>query len=299
MAVFYFPQVWNHATQSYVMQNKYTGREIRTEEFQAVFTSFFHDGEHLLVYHIPALLQKLYALARIINRLKGYRFYGCSLLFIYDGDHDMQEAYTRCVSDSPSSRSKRGESLDRYALRRGDNTHRQETTTLRRSRSEDLLLGPVTKRSHPGRRKRGELNIRIVDFAHTTTGRDYLPYSADRERDRDRDRGGGGGNKTREVSSGKGYQADVDPESGLIYARFPPHHPEQPDLGFLFGLRNLSETLHRIWDEERARRFRASSRADAQEEQLHPLSCDGKEIFDVIFGSSGFPGEIDPGMVST
>jgi inositol-hexakisphosphate 5-kinase len=273
------------------MQNKYTGREVRTEEFQAVFASFFHDGEHLLVHHIPALLQKLYALARIINRLHGYRFYGCSLLLIYDGDHDVQEAYTRCVSDSPSSRSKRGDSLDRGALRRGGDhahAHTQEAAGLRRTHSEDLLLGPVARRSHPGRRKRGELNLRIVDFAHTTTGRDYLPCGAERDRDRDRA-------KMKEVSSGKGYQADVDPESGLIHARFPPHRPERPDLGFLFGLRNLSETLHRIWDQERARRFRGGAR----EEQLHPLSCDGKEIFDVIFGASGFPGEIDPGMVST
>ena len=164
---------------------------------------------------------------------------------------------------------------------------------LRRSHSEDLLLGPVAKRSPSGRRKRGELNIRIVDFAHTTTGLDYLPYSADLAI--------GGGGETLEVCSGKGYQADVDAESGLIYARFPPHHPEQPDLGFLFGLRNLSETLHRIWDEERARRARASRAGGAahEEEQLHPLSCDGMEIFDIIFGSSGCLGELDPGMIST
>ena len=304
-----FPQVWNHATQSYVMQNKYTGREVRTEEFQAVFASFFHDGEHLLVHHIPALLQKLYALARIINRLKGYRFYGCSLLFIYDGDRDVQEAYARCVSESPSSRSKRGESIDRYALRRGDQqTQKQETTaSLRRTHSEDLLLGPVGRRSHAGRRKRGELNIRIVDFAHTTTGRDYLPSVVDRDRERERDRGER--TKAKEgkgvsMSSGKGYEADVDPDSGLIYARFPPHHPEQPDLGFLFGLKNLSETLHRIWDQERARRFSGGGAAGVGAvredlEQLPPLSCDGKEIFGVIFGTGGFAGEIDPGMVSS
>lgn len=269
------------------MQNKYTGREIRTEDFQSVFASFFHDGERLLIPHIPVLLQKLYALARIINRLKGYRFYGCSLLFIYDGDHDVQESYSRCVSDSPSSRTKRGESLDRYSPRHPD--HKQENTSLRRCNSEDLLLGPVARRSHPGRRKRGEVNIRIVDFAHTTTGGDYLPYAGEQPLDRAR---------AREISSSKGYQADVDPESGLIYARFPPHHPEQPDLGFLFGLKNLCKTLERIWDQERARRFK-TSRDGVHEEQLHALSCDGKEIFDVVFGSPGFPGVIDPGMVST
>jgi len=284
-------QVWNHKTQAYIMQNKYTGREVRTEDFPSVMASFFHDGEHLLVYHIPVLLQKLYALARIIYRLKGFRFYGCSLLFIYDGDHDIQEAYARCVSDSPSSRSKRGESLDRYPFRRGVKDYKQLEggATLRRAHSEDLLLGPVARRAHPGRRKRGEVNIRIVDFAHTTTGRDYLPPTASASHDVSP------APITKVVTSGQGgYQAEVDPASGLIYARFAPHHPEQPDLGFLFGLKNVAETLHRIWEKERAKRF-----CSGKEEQLHPLCCDGKEIFDVIFGTPGAPGEIDPGMLST
>ncbi|KAF9519557.1 hypothetical protein BS47DRAFT_1254889, partial [Hydnum rufescens UP504] len=126
-------QVWNHVTQSYETQDKYTGRDVRTEDFPSVLSKFFCDGQNLLVYHIPIILHKLYALAGIISRLNGYRFYGCSLLFIYDGDHETQ------------------------------------------------------------------------DGAKSTTG----------------------------------YQADLDPETGLIRARFPPHHPEQPDLGFLFGLKNI------------------------------------------------------------
>jgi len=49
-------------------------------------------------------------------------------------------------------------------------------------------------------------------------------------------------------------------------------------------LKNLAETLQRIWDEERARRFRAGS---SRKEQLYPLSGEGKEIFDVVFGVDG------------
>ncbi|KIM25863.1 hypothetical protein M408DRAFT_57511, partial [Serendipita vermifera MAFF 305830] len=130
--------VWNTVKKEYVSQNKYTGREIRTEDFPSVLASFFNNGECLLTYHIPLLLQKLSALAQIIYRLKGFRFYGCSLLFIYDGDATIQTEYERSI-----------------------------------------------------------------------------------------------------LQSGKGYQAQVDPETGLLYARFPPHHPDQPDLGFLFGLKNL------------------------------------------------------------
>lgn len=244
-----------------------------------------HDGERLLVHHIPVLLQKLYALARIIYRLKGYRFYGCSLLFIYDGDHDAQESF-RSLSESIASRPKRSQSIGRHSERVD---HKLNVNTLRRCQSEDVLAGPLVKSLHRGRRKRGELVIRIVDFAHTTTGHDYLPAP-------------GGLNLTSmpELSSGKGYEAAMDPETGLLYARFPPHHPEQPDLGFLFGLKNLASALERIWDDERTRRFKASRFSPtAAPEQLGVLNAEGKDIFEVIFGSRGRPGEIDPGMISS
>ncbi|KAI0036019.1 hypothetical protein K488DRAFT_7898, partial [Vararia minispora EC-137] len=153
-------QVWNTKTQSYVSQDKYQGREVKTEDFAQVLATFLNDGERLLVYQIPLVLAKVYALARIVNRLRGYRFYGCSLLLIYDGDREAQEA-----------------------CRAG---------------------------------------LRIVDFAHMTTGRDWVPYpdgAAD--------------------AAGVGYSGDVDPATGLVYARFSPHYPDQADRGFLFGLRSV------------------------------------------------------------
>jgi len=229
-----------------------------------------------MTYQIPVLLQKLYALARIINRLKGFRFYGCSILLIYDGDRDAQEALRSAVLENPSSRSKRGESLERRSQ-----SQSHDHTPLRRSHSEDLLVGSVAKRSS-GRRKRGEINVRIVDFAHTTTGRDWLPYSE--------------GDRPREADSGsKGYNAEVDPETGLIYARFPPHYPEQPDRGFLLGLKNLTSALEGIWNAERIHRVKATrDNPSTAQPQLPPLSLEGKEIFDEIFG-----GEEDSGMIST
>ncbi|KAG8851980.1 hypothetical protein FRB96_008995 [Tulasnella sp. 330] len=276
-------QVWDNTTQSYATQDKYTGRDIRTEEFPSVLSSFLHDGENLLVYHIPVLLQKLYGLARLIYRLKGYRFYGCSLLFIYDGDREAQEHY-KAATDAPTSRTKRGESLDRRDRAVAPGVSKP---TLRRTASEDLLLGPIAKRSHRGRRKRGELFIRIVDFAHTTTGRDYIPLSARPEVI-----------DSTTAPNTKGYQADVDPETGLLLARFPPKRPEKPDLGFLFGIMNLCKTLETIWNEERAKRFRAA-REGKIVEQLSPLSQQGKEIFSAIFERDDPFEGVDPGMLST
>ncbi|KAL5488178.1 KCS1 [Sanghuangporus weigelae] len=282
-------QVWDRASGTYRTQDKYRGREIKSEEFRSVLSSFLNDGEKFMAYHIPGILQKLYALAEIVNRLVGYRFYGCSLLFIYDGDSEAQDAARAYFCERPSSRKKRGESM----TRRGTDS-RKAAQTLRRSHSADLILSPSDKpesdsngSSSPTRRRRsGEVNVRIVDFAHTTTGNDYVTLPSD-----------GQMQKAGEVSSGKGYQADIDAETGLIYARYPPHYPERPDRGFLFGLKNLTETLERLWDEERIRRMKASrDDPSAIALQLPPVNTEGKAIFDRVFGP---PGEEDLGEIST
>jgi len=254
-----------------------------------VLASFLHDGERLLAYQIPIILNKLYVLARIINRLKGYRFYGCSLLMIYDGDREAQDALRSVTLEQPTSRTARGESLERQSA--SQNKSKADRPGLRRAHSEDLLGGPVAVRSGR-RRKRGEVNIRIVDFAHMTTGRDWQPYPPDFDH-----RAAQG--QVQEVTSSKGYQADVDPETGLIYARFPPHWPEEPDRGFLFGLKSLAGALEKIWNDERIHRIKIS-RDDpgAVKDQLAPLSTEGKHVWEEIFGPGAEDGE-DPGMMST
>ena len=271
-------------TQSYVTQDKYMGRE--SSHGGIPFGTCVIPIRRRTATRIPdsrPASKKIYSLARIINRLKGYRFYGCSLLLIYDGDHESQEAFRSSAMEHPSSRSKRGESLERSRSRP---ECKQEKPNLRRSHSEDLLVGPIAKRSS-GRRKRGEVSVRIVDFAHTTTGRDWLSYPASLDR-----------SMSHEITSSEGYHADIDPQNGLIYARFPPHFPDEPDRGFLFGLKSLSEALEKIWNEERIRRIKAS-RDDPSgvAYQLPPLATDGKEIFEKIFGS--VDADDDPGTLST
>jgi inositol-hexakisphosphate kinase len=271
-------------------QDKYKGREIRKDEFATVLGSFFHNGERSLVYHIPVVLQKIYELARVINRLKGYRFYGCSLLLIYDGDPETQTAYRATVLENPSARSRRGESLERQPTPAEPTAGNSlaDTPPLRRSHSEDLLLGPVARRVH-GRRKRGEVNLRIVDFAHTTTGRDWVPYVPDVDP---------GALSLPDGADGKGYTTALDPETGLVYARFPPHFPDEPDRGFIFGLKNVAGALAKIWNDERKRRVKLF-REDAASAPppLPSLPTDGRQIFDEVFG--GVENYEDIAMLST
>ena len=316
-------------------QNKYNGRGIKADDFASVLASFLHDGERLLVHQIPILLSKIYSLAKIVNRLKGFRFYGCSVLLTYDGDSEVQDVLISQTCEQPSSRKQRGESLERRKSHQkhlsGSSSRRNPSTStlkvrqpsdagsekpdrdsppgsphpipLRRSHSEDLMVGPAAKRCHHTRpRKRGEVNLRIVDFAHMTTGQDWEPYpdpSMDKYSPAYVD---AQLPKVEEVSSGQGYVADIDPATGRIYARFPPHYPNQPDRGFLWGLKNVAESLESIWNQERVRRMKGpvsgsnpsssipsvssanSLSSSAYEEQLPPLSTYGKEIFAEVFG---------------
>ena len=325
--------MWNNATQSYVTQNKYSGREIKADDFASVLASFLHDGERLIVHQIPIILSKIYSLAKIVNRLKGFRFYGCSVLLIYDGDREVQDVLISQTREQPSSRKPRGESLERGKNRQkrlsgssrssasilkmrqlsdagGENTDQGSSSAsphsipLRRSHSEDFMLGFAAKGCHNSRpRKRGEVNLRIVDFAHTTTGQDWLPYPDPSMDKYSPEHLSAQHPKVEEVSSGKGYVADVDPATGRIYARFPPHYPDQPDRGFLWGLKNVAETLEGLWNQERVRRMkglgassyscsttslgypvRSSPSSVFDTEQLPPLSTCGKDIFAEVFG---------------
>jgi inositol-hexakisphosphate 5-kinase len=310
------PKVWNIVTKEYVSQNKYTGREIQPKDFPAVLASFFHNGEKLLTYHIPLILQKLSALAQIIYRLKGFRFYGCSLLFIYDGGRTIQEEYERSVADSMAA-SRNAEARDLLSRGRAKSEEREGSRkVIRRTHSDDLLLNPLNGRSSvtkDEKKKRGEVIIRVVDFAHTTTGNDYLVSPPDHVLDTINDE---------ILKSGKGYQAYVDPETGLLYARFPPHHPDLPDLGFLFGLKNLYESLEDTYNEERNRRRKSSLRvsssggtsssiatssgisgmasstsissssAGVNDDILLPLPAEPKDIFSTIFSDPDNSGMI-------
>ena len=257
-------QVWNNLTQSFVSKNKYRGREIKTADFSRVLRTFLHDGDHLLIEHIPIIIQKLYNLAAILLQLDGFRFYGCSLLLIYDGDKDTQSHYARHSGDSldPVEEGD-GEVVvrDEFAEHRHRPSLQSRDASDRRSRSVDLTHQhyqqqqqqqqhrhfnqrhqeiPHTSRTQVPRgpnirRIRGEINIRVVDFAHTTTGRDFFPFPPASDGVED---------------LGKGYDTRIDESTGLAMARFPPKHRDQPDLGFIFGLKSVCEALREIWLDE-------------------------------------------------
>ncbi|CAO3668902.1 unnamed protein product [Umbelopsis ramanniana] len=125
-------------------ENKYSGRKLTAQSFEQHLFDFLHDGNKLLTQHVSMLQRKLKCLLRSISQLPSYRFFGSSLLVIYDGD--------------PCSTS--------------------------------------------------DIEIRMIDFAHSVL--------------------------------------DDEMFAGMKDMTYPPSQPDQPDQGYILGLKTLLDILERM-----------------------------------------------------
>lgn len=187
-------QVYHPARETYTFQDKYYGRNVRPDNFDDTLSQFLYDGTQLLLYHIPPVVEQLRELSKVMRSLSGYRFYASSLLLLYDGHPNAQ------------------------ARLKQQFTHR-------------VPFGHAERCRGAARKVRGHIQIRIIDFAHSTTGHDYrFP----------------------------GDPGPTDPAERLAWlaqpaVSFPPSQPDGPDSGYIWGLTNLIHSFERIWATERAR----------------------------------------------
>ncbi|GMM58340.1 inositol polyphosphate kinase [Maudiozyma humilis] len=80
-------KVWD--TDYYIKRDKYFGRRVRSGwQFTRTLARFLYDGhtKKSIVSLIPRLVKELDRLAIEVSNLKGFRFYGASLLLMYEGD---------------------------------------------------------------------------------------------------------------------------------------------------------------------------------------------------------------------
>lgn len=104
----------------------------------------------------------------------------------------------------------------------------------------------------PGNLAPGELNIKLIDFAHCTTGDDFLPPLP------------------------PGVEEPLQQHDEAIpRARFPPIHADEPDVGFLLGLQSICNSLKGTWAEERRKRL-----AQDPEDDIGHISIPDKRVFD-------------------
>lgn len=301
-------QMYDARTGKFEFQDKYYGRNVKAEEFTTVLERFFHNGYQVLIQHVPVMVNKLYELARHVCKLKGYRFYASSLLLIYDGDLRRQKALLQDfeaklpgasgrpyslsrsmqsdTSDHCSATPEDGEAFGRASqasLSTSASSAPSPLLTMPPPAATDLAQEPELAMHSRRCGRRGHIKIRIIDFAHCTTGSDfYFPEDHD------------------------GRPPSTPEEKAMPIARLPPAHRDQPDAGYLWGLRCLTQAFHEIWERERERRIKCarasltpqtplSERERAlREADIGPLDVPGGEIFVQLFGS----GSDQPGALS-
>lgn len=75
-----------------VRRDKYWGRSLDESGFKGALKRFFHSGRYLRVAVVRRVIAKLEELRRAIERQTSYRFYSCSLLVVYEGSPDANQA---------------------------------------------------------------------------------------------------------------------------------------------------------------------------------------------------------------
>jgi len=85
-------QIYHPDTSNFEFKDKYYGRKLDAVSFKQTISSFFLEGPRsrgkLL---IPKFIEKLRKLYDAIQKIPNYRFFGSSLLMIYDGDLSARE----------------------------------------------------------------------------------------------------------------------------------------------------------------------------------------------------------------
>ena len=87
-------QVWDMKEDIRIYKDKYSGRDIKAgREFQESLKRYLYDGVSTssILHRVPAVIEKLSKLDKIIRGLPGYRFYASSLLMLYDAQPPQQE----------------------------------------------------------------------------------------------------------------------------------------------------------------------------------------------------------------
>ncbi|KAJ2786220.1 inositol polyphosphate kinase kcs1 [Coemansia javaensis] len=78
-------QVYKADRNRYLFQDKYYGRSLNKFTFQRSLIEFLDNGERVVACMIPPLLARLRSLYRTVEQMHGFRFFGSSLLLVYDG----------------------------------------------------------------------------------------------------------------------------------------------------------------------------------------------------------------------
>ncbi|KAI8346241.1 hypothetical protein B0O80DRAFT_419654 [Mortierella sp. GBAus27b] len=212
-------QVYNITTGRFLFQDKYYGRKLKKETLPLTLEQFLFNGSEVVLSLIPTLQRKLRDLAKIIKSLNGYRFYASSLLIYYDGDSTSvnngssplaRSSITNNTRKNTTEMSPRPSDAELGSHKPDESASTMTTTTTTTINGMVSQQNATTSLRHPLQRyqDRSRTDLKVIDFAHCTSGI---------------------------------YDKDCMPP-------YPPMHPDEPDKGYLLGLKNLMKIFRDIWD---------------------------------------------------
>ncbi|KFP85553.1 Inositol hexakisphosphate kinase 3, partial [Acanthisitta chloris] len=121
-------QVYQEDTGHFLCKDKYYGRTLSPEGFRQTLRQFLCNGNHLRTDVLEPIILRLKALLSVIRKQSSYRFYSSSLLIIYDGQEPKESTAA----------------LDHH------------------------LPFPPPRRALPRAASPSRVDVRMIDFAHTT-----------------------------------------------------------------------------------------------------------------------------------
>ncbi|OQR90263.1 hypothetical protein ACHHYP_05677 [Achlya hypogyna] len=79
-------QIYRQCDRRYVLRDKHWGRKLKASDIEPALLFFLSNGETIRTDAVNALLQRLHELKDVISATVGIRFWGASLLLVYEGD---------------------------------------------------------------------------------------------------------------------------------------------------------------------------------------------------------------------
>ncbi|EMP32348.1 Inositol hexakisphosphate kinase 3 [Chelonia mydas] len=87
-------QVYRADTGQFLCKDKYYGRKLSPDGFRQALCQFLHNGNRLRTDVLEPIVSQLKALLSVIKSQSSYRFYSSSLLIIYDGQEPKENKET-------------------------------------------------------------------------------------------------------------------------------------------------------------------------------------------------------------
>lgn len=149
-------QVYQSDSGQLMFMNKYHGRKLALAGFKEALYQFFHDGRRLRRELLSPVLRRLREMKAALEACESYRFYSSSLLIIYDGDPPRGRPRPRGGEegeDEPSDEEEQSDEDEEGAWCSGP--------------SSSSAAGG-SRGSTPPDSSGPEVDVRMIDFAHTT-----------------------------------------------------------------------------------------------------------------------------------